>query len=136
VLDNGRDIADRPLEGRSGEEIAGIQIVLTNRLAKLGGRITNGDGAPVPDGTVIVFSQDAGKWHDGSRFVRAARPDQEGQYQIDALLPGDYLAVVVDYVEQGMWNDPEYLETLREHARKLTLAGGETGVMSLELVTP
>ena len=27
--------------------------------------------------------------------------------------PGDYLAIAVDYVEDGTSNDPEYLESIR-----------------------
>ena len=36
--------------------------------------------------------------------------------------PGDYLAVAVDYVEDGSWNDPEYLESLRRFSQRITLA--------------
>jgi hypothetical protein len=38
---------------------------------------------------------------------------------------GDYLAVAIDYVPEGMWNDPDYLATLRARAQKITVA--ETG---------
>jgi len=44
--------------------------------------------------------------------------------------------VAVDYVEDGQWNDPEYLETLRRYARKLTLTEADTRTVSLPVIKP
>ena len=93
-------------------------------------------GAPLVDGTVIAFADDAAKWSDGSRWVRAVRPDQQGRYQIQGLPPGDYLAVAVDYVEDGAWNEPEYLDSIRRHGQRLTLSEAETRSVTLKPVTP
>ena len=83
-----------------------------------------------------MFSSDAEKWAEDSRFVRATRPDQQGQYRISGLPPGEYLAVAVDYVQEGMWNDPEYLESLRRAAQKFTLGEGSSQAITLKLSTP
>ena len=83
-----------------------------------------------------MFANDADKWAEDSRFVRSARPDQEGKYQIRGLPPGDYLAVAIDYVEEGMWNDPEYLESIRRHGQRLTLGESGTQSVALKLVMP
>jgi len=88
------------------------------------------------DGTVIAFADDAAKWSDGSRWVRAVRPDQQGRYQIQGLPPGDYLAVAVDYVEDGAWNEPEYLDSIRRHGQRLTLSEAESKSLTLKPVTP
>jgi protocatechuate 3,4-dioxygenase beta subunit len=135
VLHNGRDITDLAIDMKSGEQLSGVQVIVTDRVATLVGELIDDKGAPLANGTIIVFAADATKWYEGSRFVRAGRPDQKGRYQIKDLLPGDYFAVAVDYVEQGMWNDPQYLESLRSHAQKLTLAGGESQTIALKLIT-
>ena len=92
--------------------------------------------AAFADGTLIVFPVDAEKWIEDSRWLRSARPDEDGKAQIRALPPGDYYAVAVDYVEDGMWNDPEYLDAVRRYAQRITL--GETGAqtVTLKVVTP
>ena len=64
------------------------------------------------------------------------RPDQQGEFQIKGLPPGDYLIIAVDYVQDGMWNDPEYLESIRRHAERMTLKEGESRSISLKLVSP
>ena len=83
-----------------------------------------------------MFADDASKWWDDSRWVKTARPDQDGRYQIKGLPPGDYVAVAVSYVEDGMWNDPEYLESIRRYGQKLTLGEGESQTRVLKVVTP
>jgi hypothetical protein len=136
IYQDGRDITDTPIEMKSGEELTGVQVVLTDRVSTVTGQLLDDKGAPITDGTVIVFSAAADKWLENSRFVRSARPDQQGQYQIKGLPPGDNLAVAVDYVQEGMWNDPEYLESIRRYGQKLTLGDASTQAIQLRIVTP
>jgi hypothetical protein len=131
---DGRDIADMPIVLRHGEQLSGVRIMVTDRITSVAGELTDDKGVAVPDGTVIVFTARSDKWFEGSRFVRAARPDQKGRYQIKGLPPGEYLALALDDVEEGAWNDPEYLESLRQRAQRLTLTAGEPQTLSLKLV--
>jgi hypothetical protein len=136
IVHDGRDIADTPIDLKSGETLSGVQVILTDHLTRVAGEVVDENEAAVADGTVVMFAADSAKWFEGSRFVRAVRPDQKGRFQIKGLPPGEYLAVAEVYVEQGIWNDPEYLASLREHAQKVTLADGETRTISLKLVKP
>jgi protocatechuate 3,4-dioxygenase beta subunit len=136
VLHDGRDIADAAIEMKSGEELSGLQVIVTDRATNVTGQLTDDKGAPLVDGTVIVFAGEAEKWSEDSRFVRSARPDQQGKFEIRGLPPGEYLAVAIDYVQEGLWNDPEYLESIRRYAQKFTLRESGTAVVSLKLVTP
>ena len=131
-----RDISDESIDMKSGEELTGVQVILTDRVTSVTGQLTDDKGAPLADGTVIVFAGEAAKWSEDSRFVRAARPDQQGKYEIRGLPPGEYLAVAIDDVQEGLWNDPEYLESIRRYAQKLTLRDGDGQVIALKLVTP
>jgi hypothetical protein len=136
ILHDGRDVADTPIESKSGDVLSGVQVVVSNRVTRISGQLVDTKGAPLVDGTVIVFADDSAKWSDDSRWVRAVRPDQDGRYQIQGLPPGDYLAVAVDYVEDGIWNDAEYLESIRRYAQKVTLGEAEMRALALEPVTP
>jgi protocatechuate 3,4-dioxygenase beta subunit len=136
VRHDGREIGDAPIEMKSGEELSGVQVIVTDRVTSVTGQLTDDKGAPLADGTVIVFAGDTEKWAEDSRFVRSARPDQQGKYEIRGLPPGEYLAVAIDYVQEGLWNDPQYLESIRRYAQRLTLGEGDTRAMSLKLVVP
>jgi hypothetical protein len=133
IVRDGRDIADTPLEMRSGEQLSGVQISLTDRVTSVEGTLGDDNGAPLADGTVVVFAADSGKWSEESRFVRPARSDQKGRYKIKGLPPGDYLAIAIDYVEDGAWNEPEFLESLRQYAQRLTLDAVEPQSLSLKV---
>ena len=50
--------------------------------------------------------------------------------------PGEYLAVALDYVEQGIWNDSEYLESIRRYTQRLTLNEAGARTVALTLVIP
>ena len=69
-----------------------------------------------------------------SPFYAISGPD--GKYEIKGLPPGEYLAVGVDYMQEGMWNDPDFLESLRKSAQRLALSDGESRSISLRLISP
>jgi hypothetical protein len=131
-----RDLTDLPFEMRSGDAISDVQVMVTNRVSTVSGQLADDKGAPIIDATVIVFASDAAAWIQGARAIRATRPDQQGQWHIRGLPPGEFLAVAVDYVEDGQWNDPEYLETLRRYAQKLTVAEMDMPAVSLRVFKP
>jgi hypothetical protein len=134
---DGRDVTDGAIEGRSGDSLAGVQVVVTNKVNVVAGSITDGKGAATSDGTVLVFADDTQKWMEDSRFVRSARPDQQGTFQIKGLPAGDYLAVALEYVEDGSWNDPDFLESIRRYSQHVKLAetaGSQT--VALRLISP
>jgi len=136
ILQDGRDVTDAAMETKSGEELAGLQVIVTRNVTKIAGQLADGKGAPFADGTVLVFADDASKWWEDSRWIRAVRPDQQGRYEIKGLPPGDFLAIALSYVEDGAWNDPEYLESIRRSAHRVTLAEGAAVSPALELVVP
>jgi hypothetical protein len=76
------------------------------------------------------------RWSDGSRWVASARPDQGGRYQFRGLPAGAYLAIALEYVEDGNWNDPAYLESIRDRAERFVLEEASAQTLSLKMVRP
>lgn len=136
ISQGGRDIADGELSLRSREELRDVEIVITDKMTTVGGQLVDAKNQPIHDATVVVFSADAQKWFESSRGVKAARPDQQGFWRVRALPPGEYLAVALEYVEDTAWNDPDYLESLRQYGMKVTIGEGASETASLKLTTP
>ncbi len=136
MLHDGHDVTDTVFELKSGEVLSGVQVVLTSRVNSIGGQVVDEKGTPITDGTIIVFATDSEKWSEDSRFVRSVRPDQQGSYQIRGLPPGEYFAVAIDYVEEGMWNDPEYLDAIRRYGQKVSLGDADAQTVTLKLTSP
>jgi hypothetical protein len=70
------------------------------------------------------------KWAEDSRMVRTVKSDKVGTFKLPALPHGDYLAIALEYVLDGDWNDPQFLESLRERATRVSLREGEGGTVA------
>ena len=89
---------------------------------------------PIGDYTVVAFATDSAKWGYRTRFVRAARPDQNGKFLIKGLPPGAYQVVAVEYLEPGEETDPARLENWRTMGTSVTLDEGEARSIALRLL--
>lgn len=131
----GQDITDTPMEFPQGQAIAGVQIVLTKKVSSLTGQVTDATGNPVLDATVVVFPSDDKLWTFQSRFIKAARPDQDGRFQLTALPPQSYLVVALQGLEDGQAGDPDFLASVKDVASKFDLGDGETKAVDVKLAT-
>ena len=128
------DVTDGAFELRGTEQISSARIVLTDRLTEVNGTITVRK-EEAKDSSVIVFAEDANLWTFPTRYVRMVRADAQGSFSLRGLPPGaTYLAAAVDYLEEGEWQDPEFLERLRENASRVTIREGETKTVALQLL--
>ena len=85
--------------------------------------------------TVLIFPRDRERWEPTSRYLSSARPDQDGRYKAQYVLPGAYYAIALDYVEQGANSDPEFLDRIKQSATELLIGDTETKSLDLKLVT-
>ncbi len=118
-----RDLLDSPIELREDRE--DVIVTFSDRASELGGRVTDGRGAPRADGFVVVFSADRTTWFFNSRRIAGARPNSEGRYVVRNLPPGDYLVAVYDDLLANEWFDPAVLEQLAPGAAHVTIGGSE-----------
>ena len=124
-MHDGRDIADTPIELKSGETLSNVQILVTNHVTSVAGRLADEKGQPLTDAHdpgLRGRSRAVGRTFPG---VRAVRPNQQGEWQVKGLPDGAYLAIALEYVEDGLWNDPAFLESLRRDAQALTITSAQ-----------
>ena len=131
----GMDVTDSGIEFKPGEDVADIEIEVTNQITEVSGLVSNARGEAVKDYSVVVFSQDRDHWMAASRYVRTGRPDQDGRFKVSALPAGSYYAVAMDYLDAGDSSDPAVLERLRDKAATFSLNDGEKKTLDLKLTT-
>ena len=136
IVHNGLNITDTPIDLNNGDVMSDVEVTITDQVTTVSGQTTDEKGRPVSDATIVIFADNAEKWAFASRAVRAVRPDQQGRYQVKGLPAGDYLAIALDYIEDGLWNDPDFLESLRRDAQKLELRDTTAQELPLKVVTP
>ena len=130
----GTDVTDGMVDFR-GSEYLDVQVLLTNRLAELYGTVrTNGRAAARAQ--VLVFPDDASRWTGTSRGIRTARADQNGGFAVRGLLPNRrYLAVAVDYLNDGEEQDPEFLQRMKPRGTVVAVTSDQNRTQDLTLVT-
>ena len=132
IMLRGRDVTDLPLDPGDGT-IDGIEVLVTQQRTTVTGSVVDSRGAPVPSYVAVIFAAERELWGPRTRFTAAGRPDQNGQFQVMGLPPGDYLAVAVPALESGAEQDPEVLERLAGFATRLNLTDGAARTISLRL---
>jgi protocatechuate 3,4-dioxygenase beta subunit len=133
VMLGGRDIADAPIEIRSGVDVPGVVVTFTDQPSELSGSVTDASGRPTTGFPIIVFSTDRQYWTLGSRRVQTARPGTDGKYKVTGLPAGEYFVCAVTAVDRSEVYDPAFLEQLVPLAFKITMADGEKKVQDLRL---
>jgi hypothetical protein len=121
---NGRDVTDTPIEIRSNQKITNVVLTFTDKTSEIDGMLTDAQGQPVTEYTVLAFSTNSAHWRQQSRQIATARPDQTGMFKIRNLPAGEYYVIAIDPSEPGEWFDPQYLDQHRAGAARLTLADG------------
>jgi hypothetical protein len=132
---NGDDVTDTGVEFKSGQDLSGLEVVASSRQTEISGGVTASNGSALKDYTVVVFSDDPQYWSlPFTRWVNGTRPDQEGRFRLSNLPAGSYNIVAVDYIEAGAWGDPDLLDRLKSHAKRITLSEGGSERVDLKLV--
>ena len=128
---DGQDITDTPYDFKPGRDVSGITVTLTDRLTDLSGTVHDNRSQVVKDYVLVVFAQDSKLWGGQSRFIRTARPNQDGVFSLKGLPPGQYYAVAVESLESGTQTDPAVLEQLKPKGKGFTLTEAQTLTLDL-----
>lgn len=136
---NGQD-ALRGFDFGHGRTLSGLEIVINDRPASLGGTVTATDGTPASDYVVLVFAEhfDALSSTRPPGTYGMGRADHQGHFTVEFLRPGTYHAIAVsaDAIGPAVFSEPDKLLELSQQARLITLAEGEQQYLSLPLSEP
>lgn len=129
----GKNVTDSGYEFVAGQNVARVEIVLTQRAGTLSGTVQDERSGPVIDYAVVAFSTDPGKWRYESRFVRSVMSDQDGKFILKGLPSDDYFVVALPYLEPGEETDPVQLEKWKLRAIRITVSDADTKSLVLKL---
>jgi hypothetical protein len=135
VTADGRDVTDDAIDLRSGQRLGNVSVVFTDKLSEINGTITDEQGAPITDFTMLAFPVESSLWIPLSRYIMTARPDQNGTFQLRGLPPGEYFLAAVDPTEAGEWFEPSYLDEHRVSAVRLLLGDGDIKTQNVKIPT-
>ena len=134
VVVDDHDVTDAALDVGAGN-ISGVHVVLSDRLTDLAGRVTSDRGEALKDYVVVAQPDEPKEGMAALRYVRSARPDQDGRFDFKGLPPGRYVVTAIDTLELGREWDPSYQKQLRDGGRDVTLKEGASVTLDLKLST-
>jgi 5-hydroxyisourate hydrolase-like protein (transthyretin family) len=131
IMLQGQDYADLPLDLRAGDRIPDVEVMLSNRMSELQGLLTDANGSPRFDVTLVAFPADTRYWWTGTRRIQMARPDTSGFYLMRGLPEGEYLLAAVTGPLPAEPSDPGYLSQLTGAAVPVIVTDGGRTVQDL-----
>jgi hypothetical protein len=129
-----RDIADTPWDvPTGGKEISGLQIVVTPKSdACRASSWTQPAGRP-PRAPSCSLPTTAASGCPPRVSSAWPAPDADGRFSISGLPAGAYRAIARPFVEEGEWEDRNFLEAARDGGLKFELAAGGSETISVKL---
>ena len=109
--------------------------MLTNKHAGLTGTAIDAQNTPIRDYSVLVFPESEERLRHTRRWARWSRSNLDGRFAVNDLLPGAYLVVAVEDVDDADWSNADYLNQFRARATRVTLAEGENKTLLLPLAS-
>jgi len=108
-----------------------------NARAAISGHVTDAASSPVGNYSVVVFSTDRSQWSVASRFLRLARPAQDGSFEVTDLPAGEYWVAATEPDGNDRSGDSltsEALERLAFRATRVTLTEKQRFMTVLRII--
>jgi len=128
-----RDALSEPLEIKEGETVDGVEILISDKVGTVKGRIRRSD--PNAEYRTVALLPVATTKFASARATRWDEPDDRGEFEIYAA-PGEYFLVQLEPAnifddKEESWED--WYKRLTANAEKITVKEGETKTVELRL---
>lgn len=124
-----QEVIDSGLDLTNGAAPGDLEVTLSNKAASVSGAVVDERQQRAVGTTVLLIPVGA---HRGQfRYTRRTATDQSGAFSVTGVIPGEYLAFAVDGMEEGSWEDPEFLQRYESKGVKLKL--GEAASENVQL---
>ena len=131
MVHNGQELWDSILEVGPEDRLSDLAIAMSALRQEITGTLTNADGRPAIDLTVLVFPTNQRLWGTSATRVRLLRPATDSTFAATDLAAGEYFVVALTNPEPDDLVDANYLATLARTSLRVILKPGERKVLHL-----
>lgn len=138
ILLGGRDISRATVETKEGEEIKGVQIILSREVGTIKGTIINADKSPAAGAKIGFVSTDKSQWAN-FRTQLYAQTNADGEFET-AGAPGEYFVIFYNESDFETKDDKSVAEQRRDwlegkiaDAQKVTIKAKEAEKVTLTM---
>ena len=134
VRADGENVLEEGLTVHENVPVPELEVVLDFTGGTVTGLLRDEDEQPISGVRVALLSTDQEK-RGSERYFRSGAADQDGQYKISTIIPGDYLLLVWPESNVARVQDPELFAQLEEHAVRVTVEKSATVQQDLTLTS-
>jgi Carboxypeptidase regulatory-like domain len=109
--------------------VGSLEITLSSRGAHVQGAVLNEDTLPAVGAWAVAIPDKKTR-----RASYSANTDQYGHFEVRGLPPGKYKLFSWRALEQGAWEDPEFLTEYEEKVTVIEVHEGDTKTVELKLI--
>ena len=111
---------------------APVTVLLSPKAAAVNGTVTNDKGQVATNVTVVLVPDTP----DRSRheLYKTATLDQYGHYKLGGIAPGSYRLFAFQNLDEGAWEDPDYLKTIEKQGVPVSLAESDRQSSDLTVI--
>jgi hypothetical protein len=129
----GQDVTHSTIDFTSG--VSGtLDILLSPRAAEVLGTVRNKDGGALPGGQVTLWPRKLRPENVWSGPAQSAT-DQNGDFRIAGLAPGEYYAIAWEEIELGLTYELDFLKRFESQATTVTLEEGSHQTAQPKLIS-
>jgi hypothetical protein len=125
VLESGITIYRGKMAGR-------LEVVVSGAGARVEGVVLNEDNLPVSGATVVAVPDPRRRAR--ALWYKVATTDQFGRFALKGLAPGDYKLFAWEEIEQGIYQDPDFIRPLERRGFEIRLGEGESRTAELKVI--
>ncbi len=107
-----------------------LEVTISSRGAHIQGMVKETDGLPAAGVTVVLVPDEAHR--NEFHLFKQTNTDPYGRFDMRGIAPGDYKLFSWEQVEQGAWEDPDFLKPFEAKGQSISLQENEG--KSIELV--
>jgi hypothetical protein len=130
VVCNKVDYTFRQFTMNAGETFGDCVLTLANDTGVIKGQVLNGED-PVPDQVVVAIPQST-SLRQNPRYTATGSTNTKGEYQLKAIVPGDYFLFAVPPDDAASYFDIDFAERNLASAERVSVKSGDAKTAMLK----
>jgi Carboxypeptidase regulatory-like domain len=109
-----------------------LEVTISSRGARIEGSVTDKDNRPVTNVWVVLLP--VGKPRGQDSLSQKVATDQYGHFLLRGIPPGEYQLFCWDEVEDGAWEDPDFLKAFENQGQKVSLKEADLKTVDIVVI--
>src|SRR5438552_2342122 len=111
-----------------------LEVIVSPDAASAKGRVQDQrTGQSAPGATVVLAPQEKER-RDQAAYYRVTWADQDGNYDINNVVPGEYKAFAWEDIENGAYMDPDFMKLIESKGEAVTFGESDRKTVALILI--